>query len=145
MDDGELSTIIAAKEVIKRYVAAIVAGDEWTMRESFAVDATWVMEGDLPISGTWHGRDAIMAGFLAQALRCYEPGSVSIEVSNMIAEGEQVAVEWTTSARSRSGKVYENHLIGVFRVRDGRIFHGREYLDTRYADRVLFGADGAAA
>jgi uncharacterized protein (TIGR02246 family) len=132
------TTLDDSKAVIERYVAAVVDGDEQTMRESFAVDATWVMEGDLPISGTWHGRDAIMAGFLAQALRCYEPGSVSIEVTNMIAEREQVAVEWITRARSSAGDVYENHLIGVFTVRNGKIQSGREYLDTRYAARVLF-------
>jgi uncharacterized protein (TIGR02246 family) len=128
-----------SKAVLERYVAAIVAGDEDTMRKSFAPDATWIMEGELPISGCWHGREEIMEGFLSQALRCYEQGSVSIEVRNLIAEGDQVVMEWTTRARNHAGDPYENHLIGVFTIGGGMIVSGREYLDTGYADRILFG------
>ena len=39
--------------MIERYVAALVASDEPTIRDSFADDATWWLGGDLPISGTW--------------------------------------------------------------------------------------------
>jgi hypothetical protein len=39
------------------------------------------------------GREAILDEFLARALAYYEPGSVSIEATNIVAEGEQVALE----------------------------------------------------
>jgi uncharacterized protein len=66
-----------------------------------------------------------------------EPGSVSLEVTAMVAEGDQVTLEWTSRARTTAGEPYENFCIAIFTVRDGRIAAVREYMDTRYAHRVL--------
>jgi hypothetical protein len=49
----------------------------------FAEDASWQLRGDLLISGSWNGRDAIVDEFLATALSYYEPGSVSLEVTSV--------------------------------------------------------------
>jgi len=128
-----------SKSVLRRYVAAVEAGDEQTIRDLFAADATWTLHaGDLPISGTWAGRDRIMDEFLATAISYYEPGSVSLEITGMIAEGDRVALEWTSRARTAEGRPYENGCIGVFTIRDGRIQHVREYMDTLYASEVAF-------
>jgi uncharacterized protein len=133
------TTTIDNKQVMERYVAALAGGDEQAIRDFFAEDATWWLGGDLPISGTWTGRDAIMADFFGTAMAHYEPGSVSLEVTGMVAEGDQVTLEWTSRARTAGGEPYENFCIGVFTVRDGRIAAVREYMDTRYAHRVAFG------
>ena len=133
-------TMIDSKQVVERYVAAVAAGDEQAIRDSFAEDATWWLAGDLPISGTWTGRDAIMGDFLATAMAFYEPGSVSLEVTGLLAEGDRVTLEWTSRARTAAGDPYENYCIGVFTVRDGRIAAVREYMDTLYASRVAFAA-----
>jgi uncharacterized protein len=130
------------KQIMERYVAALVAGDADAVRDFFADDATWWLVGDLPISGTWNGREAIMADFFGTAMAHYEPGSVSLEVTGMVAEGDQVTLEWTSRARTSTGEPYENFCIGVFTVRDGRIAAVREYMDTAYAHRVAFAAAG---
>lgn len=76
-----------SKSVLHRYVAAIQAGDTDVIRESFAEDASWTLHaGGLPTSGTWTGRDAIIDQFLAQAMSHYEPGTVTLEITGMIAE-----------------------------------------------------------
>ena len=62
-----------------------------------------------------------MGDFLGTAMAYYEPGSVSLEVTGMVAEGDQVTLEWTSRARTAAGEPYENFCIGVFTVRDGRI------------------------
>jgi uncharacterized protein len=63
-----------SKAVVQRYVAALQAGDEGQVRTSFAEEASWtIAAGDLPIAGSWEGRDAILDGFLATALSYYEP------------------------------------------------------------------------
>jgi ketosteroid isomerase-like protein len=54
-------------------------------------------------------------------------------------------VEWTSRARTRRGEPYENFCVGVFTVRDGKIQAVREYMDTAYATRMLFGGGRAAA
>ena len=135
-----MTTATDGKSILARYVAALEAGDERTVRDLFADDATWTLAaGSLPISGTWQGRDAILGEFLATALSHYEPGTVSLEITGMIAEGDRVVLQWTSRARTRDGRPYENDCIGVFTVRDGRIQAVREYMDTLYAHEIAFG------
>ena len=131
-------TTVDAKAVVQRYIDGAQSADIEAVREVFAEDACWRLAGELPISGTWRGRDAIIDSFLALALRYYEPGSVSLEITNVIAEGDQVVVEWTSRARNRAGAPYENFCIGVFTVRDGKIHGVREYMDTLYAHETAF-------
>lgn len=69
----------------------------------------------------------------------YEPGSVEIEVTAMIAERDEVVLQWTSRARTRDDCPYENGCIGIFTVRDGRIAAVREYMDTLYVSDALFG------
>jgi ketosteroid isomerase-like protein len=128
-----------SKILLTRYVDALLSGGD--LREFFAEDATWTLHaGDLPLSGTWRGRDAILDDFLGGALARYEPASIDIEVTAMIAEGAQVALQWTTRARTRDGDPYENGCLGVFTVRDGLITAVREYMDTLYVRDVVYGA-----
>lgn len=134
-----------SKLVLRAYVAAVEAGDLPAIREAFAPDATWTLAaGDLPTSGTWTGRDAIVDDFLGGAMAYYEPGSVSLEITAMIAEGDQVALQWTSRARTRDGNPYENGCIGLFTVRDGRIQAVREYMDTLYASETAFAGVGSS-
>jgi uncharacterized protein (TIGR02246 family) len=124
-----------AKAVIDRYVAALNAGDGRAVADSFAEDAVWKLDGELPISGTWRGRDAILNGFFGTAAGLLEPGSTQVEVTRMLAEGADVVLEWTSRARTRNGNPYENHCIGVFTIAHGKIRAVREYMDTGYAER----------
>jgi uncharacterized protein len=122
------------KATAQRYAAAVRAGDARALEALFAPDATWTLAaGDLPIAGTWRGRGAILNEFLALALTHYQPDSVDIEVTGIIAEGDQVAMQWTSRALTHTGGPYENECIAVFTIREGRIHAVREYMDTLYA------------
>ena len=132
-----------SRTVVERYIAAAESRDEAALRASFAPDATWWLRGELPISGTWRGRDTIIDDFLGTAMSYYDPGSVTIEVTSITAEGDTVVAEWTSRARTTDGAPYENHCIGVFSVRDGEITSVREYMDTLYASQVAFGSGRA--
>jgi len=126
------------KAVLRRYVGALQAGDEGALRSYFAEDATWTLHaGDLPMSGTWRGRDRIMDGFFATAMANYQPGSVTVQVTAMIAEDDQVVLQWTSRARTSGGRPYENGCLGIFTVRDGKIQAVREYMDTLYLSNAL--------
>jgi uncharacterized protein len=135
-----MPTTTDSKAVLERYVAAVQAGDEPVIRDAFAADAVWQLDGELPISGTWRGRETIVDEFLGTAMSYYQPGSVSLEITSLIADGDRVAMQWTSRAHTRSGEPYENHCIGVFTVRGGKIAHVHEYMDTLYASRVAFPA-----
>jgi ketosteroid isomerase-like protein len=135
----DMSQQADSKHVLRQYVAAVEAGDREAIRGMFAPDATWTLDaGQLPMSGTWAGRDTIIDAFLAEAMAHYEPGSVSLEITGMIAEGERVVLQWTSRARTREGRTYENGCIGVFTIREGMIKDVREYMDTLYASEVAF-------
>jgi uncharacterized protein len=136
-----MTQAIGSKAVAQQYVAAAEAGDEQAIRDLFAPDATWTLAGELPISGTWKGRGAIIDEFLATAMSHYEPGSISVEITGMIAEHDQVVLQWTSRARTRDGRPYENGCIGVFTIREGKIQDVREYMDTLYAHDVAFSGD----
>jgi hypothetical protein len=133
-----MHTTLDTRALLEHYVAAVQAGDEDTIGELFADDATWRLDGNLPISGTWEGRDAILGDFLGTAMSYYAPGSVSLEITSIVADGDRGAMEWTSRARTLEGRPYENRCIAVFTVRDGRITRVHEYMDTAYAARTAF-------
>jgi len=127
------------KSVVIGYIEAARDGMSAVIRESFAPDATWEYPGDLPLSGTYRGVDAIVDTFLGGAAELMAPGTqVAIELVNVIADGDQVAAEWTSRATGRNGTPYHNRNVGVFTVRDGKIVSVREYTDTLHVARALF-------
>jgi len=127
------------KTVVTRYVEAAAAGDRPAMRESFAPDVVWTYPGDLPLSGEWKGRDAVLDEFLGAAGDLFAPGTrVAIKLTNVIADGDQVFAEWTSQATGRDGGAYDNKCAAVFTVSGGQIVAVREYTDTDHARRVLF-------
>jgi ketosteroid isomerase-like protein len=128
------------KTVVIRYVEAARDGMSAVIRDSFAEDATWEYPGDLPLSGTYRGIDAIVTEFLGGAAALMAPGVV-LELTNVVAEGDQVVAEWTSRATARNGAAYRNRNAGIFTVRDGKIVSVREYTDTQHVAQVLLPAD----
>jgi hypothetical protein len=129
------------KTVVIRYVEAARDGMSAVIRDSFAEDATWEYPGDLPLSGTYRGIDAIVNEFLGGAAALMAPGAgVVLELTNVIAEGDQVVAEWTSRATARNGGAYRNRNAGIFTVRDGKIVSVREYTDTLHVAQALFPA-----
>jgi uncharacterized protein len=78
-----------------------------------------------------------MDEFLGVAMSHYQPGSVDLEITEMIAQGDQVVLQWTSRARTLDEQPYENGCVAIFTVRDGKIQAVREYMDTLYASRVF--------
>ena len=129
----------STRRVVADYVRALQGGGLDALRKSFAPDATWTLRGGLPVSGTWTGPDGIIDGFLAQLVERLDPDApISQDVHRIIADGEYAVAEWTSHARSRDGRAYENDYAVVFHVVDGQIAAVTEYLDTAYLQQVLF-------
>jgi ketosteroid isomerase-like protein len=133
-------TTASTAAVVVRYIDACREGDTDAIRAAFASDATWTYPGDLPLSGTWRGREAIVGDFLGGVGRLIRQGTLpELELTSVISDGDQVVAEWTSRATARNGAVYHNRNIGVFTVRDGQITSVREYTDTQHVEHVLFG------
>ena len=126
------------KQVVLGFVEALSRGNIDAVNAALADDATWWLPGSLPVSGTHRGKKGIFDGFLAKAAPLFEPGSLSIQVQNTIADGNNVAVEWIARGKTVKGKQYENYYNVVFEVKGNKIQAIREYVDTLYAKEVLF-------
>ncbi|WP_165845541.1 nuclear transport factor 2 family protein [Streptacidiphilus pinicola] len=130
-----------SRAVVRAYVDSAESGYADRLERFFAEDATWTLFGELPVSGVWRGREAILTQFMPKAFARMDTTTLRLQVTDMIAEGERVVLEWTSQADARGGLRYDQHCIGVFTVRDGRIVSVREYLDTEHARHVLFSAN----
>lgn len=126
------------KKVVLEFFQGINQENMEAAADAFAEDATFWVPGSLPFSGTLHGRKAILEKNLIPSAKLSVPGTLKVEVRNIIAEGEYVAVEWITSRKTLNGRDYVNYFHGLFQVRGGKIQSLREYLDTLYAKEVLF-------
>ena len=126
------------KKVVLGFIDALAKGNMDMFNSLLADDATWWLPGSLPVSGTHTGKKGILEGFVMKAAPHFQPGSLSIEVRNSVAEGDFVTVEWIARGKSAKGKTYENFYNVMFEVKGNKIQTVREYVDTLYAKEVLF-------
>jgi len=136
MSTQELTS--ASRTVVQAYMDALMTGDFNALRSFFTAESTWTLAGDLPLSGTWTGPEAILDEFVPRMVSRLVPESMEFEFDGMIAEGDRVLAEWSTRALARSGGRYEQHCLAVFTIREGRIASVREYFDTKHAHDVVF-------
>ncbi|HKE96678.1 MAG TPA: nuclear transport factor 2 family protein [Povalibacter sp.] len=89
----------------------------------------------IPTSGT-HNKDR-MTKIMTAMMERFENG-MDMTVKNVIAEGDQVALEVESYAPLKNGRVYNNQYHIRMRIRDGRIAEVREYLDTQHVFATWF-------
>ena len=53
-------------------------------------------------------------------------------VTSLVADGDEVAMEYVARARTRSGQAYENFYSAHLTLREGKIAVLRTYADTKY-------------
>ncbi|WP_055588473.1 nuclear transport factor 2 family protein [Peterkaempfera griseoplana] len=128
------------RSVVVRYVNAVADGDLDTVNASFAEDATWTYPGNVPLTGVWRGRRAIVEDFLGGAAGLFAPdGTPKVTLTQALADGERVVAEWTSRGVAANGRIYDNTCLGMFTVQDGLITSVREYTDTQHVADTLFG------
>jgi len=135
---SETSTTEQSKDVVLRYMNTLTTGDMDALRAFFTPESTWTLAGDLPVSGTYTGPDAIFDEFVPNMLGRLLPETMGLEFEGVIAEGERVLAEWNTRAETKSGHQYDQHCVAIFTIRDGKIAAVREYFDTLHAHRAVF-------
>jgi ketosteroid isomerase-like protein len=82
------------------------------------------------------GRDRLVAE--SRANFYYRPGSITIEIERLIAENDYVAAQFILRAITRRDESYENYYHFLFRGINGKISQCWEYVDTLYAQKMLF-------
>ena len=125
--------------LVSDFLAAMGRVDIPALSELLADDASWWLGGDLPVSGLYEGKDAVIGGFLASAAALFEPGTLGFDLRFVSDAGDRVVVEYIGKARGvATGKNYHNAYCTIFECREGKIHTVREYLDTAHAGDVLY-------
>lgn len=128
----------ADKALVRGFVDALNRGDGEAIENALTEDATWFLFSTLPTSGLYEGRDAIMRDFFAAGLSLYEPGTLHLEITGIVAGDSHVTLEWRATAKAATGRDYDNLYCLVMEMRDGRIAAVRHYPDTLTASKVLW-------
>lgn len=88
----------------------------------------WV-PGDLPMSGT---HDKATVAQLLQGMTGAFDEPLRIEILDYTAEGDRVAIEARSTAKTKSGKSFANAYHFLFKIRGGKIERLHEYMDTKH-------------
>jgi len=127
----------ANKAVVRGYLDAMSRGDP-ALPELLTDDVSWWVPPSSPLGGLREGKAKVLE-LMASGVSLYDMSvPFQIEIEAMVAEGEWVAVQMVMSARTAKGAPYRNFYHFAFRVRGGRICAVREYVDTLYAQQLLF-------
>ncbi len=124
------------KAVVDEYLKAYSTGNLAKIAHHLHDEVRWWVAGTVPgISGTYDKAQTL--ALLGQVTTVYKQGALQITPLNMISEGALVAVEAESYAELHNGKVYHNFYHFVFEIKDGKIKHIKEYLDTQHVHETF--------
>ena len=77
-------------------------------------------------------------GFLKAFVDKADVDTVEVDVVHLMSSGEQVILERLEHFKDKDGHAFlDLRVVGSFTVRDGKIVHWRDYLDSAYYDKWL--------
>ena len=127
----------ANKALVRRYLRAMTSADP-SLPELLTEDVSWWIPPSSPLGGLREGKAKVLE-LMSSGIGLYDTEvPFEIEVEAIVAEGDWVAAQLVMSARTAKGQPYRNFYHFAFRVRDGKICAVKEYVDTLYAQRMLF-------
>jgi ketosteroid isomerase-like protein len=112
-------------------------GNAEPLISALADDIRWTIIGTTPLSGTFEGKQDVIAKLLVP-LRARLESSVSFTFERFIAEGDHVVMLAKGSATAKTGRPYENVYAIVAKIVDGRIQEMTDYVDTELITSALF-------
>jgi ketosteroid isomerase-like protein len=132
----------ASVAVVRQFFAdlrAALNGEPVNPYRTFSDDVEFVVTGQTPLSGTWHGMRSVMEDFFPRASplmgRADGHGLYQLEY---IAQAGQVAVLARGRGSNAVGAPYNNTYFLWFDVRDGKITRYVEDFDSSLAWRAIF-------
>lgn len=126
-----------SKALVERYFAAMTSGDP-DLPDLLTDDVVWWVPESSPLGGAHEGKAAVLK-LMSGGVDLYDPNTpMQLEIEQMVADEEWVAVQLVLRARTAKGEDYRNHYHFAFRIRGEQICQVKEYLDTLYAQEKLF-------
>lgn len=133
-----MSNTQANKQIVKDWFDLIAKGDAQGAFALFDPEIEYTLQGTTPISGTFRGMKSLIDDFFAP-WRTRIDGDLTLALRELIGEGDRVVALARGSARTVLGRDYDNEYCFVFTVRDGRITHVNEFLDTVLIETAAYG------
>lgn len=141
-------TLAINKAVVTKYLQSVAAFDLEGIRDCLAENVVQhYVAPSFMVDDGQHGAQAIASrdAIIEEIRGCfhdvlYQRGTVTIEIQTIIAEDDHVACRFILDAKTvRANELYRNFYNFFYRCEDGRVAEYWEYLDTKYADRLLWG------
>ena len=121
-------------QTVKDFFAAIGRGDREGLLALVAEDIEWIIPGeDWPLAGTHRGH----AGLTGLLQKVSETVETSTEPREFVAQADRVLVVGFATGRIKAtNRTFEDHWVFAITVRDGKVTHIREYIDTQALARA---------
>jgi uncharacterized protein len=116
--------------IVKDFFAALGRGDRQALLALSAEDIEWIIPGkDWALAGTHRGH----AGLTSLLQMASEATQVSYPTPpEFVAQGDRVLVVGFAEGTVRStNKIFEDHWVFAITIRDRKLTHIREYIDTQ--------------
>jgi ketosteroid isomerase-like protein len=129
------------KAVVKAYFDAVNKGhltDD--LLDHLTDDVTWWIQKASPTAGLYEGKAGVKRLFSIDTP--IFTAALEVKIVRMVSEGDTVVAEAEIKSKNKNGKEYVNQYSFWMDIRDGKICRVREYLDTLYAQQVLFDPAG---
>ena len=121
-------------QTVKDFFAAIGRGDKEALLALVAEDIEWIIPGeDWPLAGTHRGH-AVVADLFQKASEMEISYS---EPPEFVAQGDRVLVVGFARGRIKAtNRTFEDDWVFAITVRDGKVAHIQEYVDTQALARA---------
>jgi hypothetical protein len=126
----------ANRQLVQQAYQSVKAGDVQSLLNSLVEDVRWQLPEmeNVPFAGTWHGREQVGQFF---SIVAQTQDVVEFEPEEFIAQGDKVVVLGRFSQRVKSTvRVSASDWVHVWTVKDGKVTHFREYVDTAAVSRA---------
>lgn len=119
-------------QLVRDFFARMSAGGPEAIRPLLHEEATWTVTAkSIPGSGSHHGHKGILEEFLGPFQGVFKEGPV-IEIRTIISQGDLVACETHGTGTFQDGRPYDNNYCWMIEVKDGKVYHLKEYMDSHY-------------
>jgi ketosteroid isomerase-like protein len=139
MTTGSCSAAEATARQFFADLQRVLRGENVDPYAVMAEDVEFIVTGQTPLSGVWHGMKSIREAFLPQARSRmgHAPGHGLFPI-RFIAEGNDVAVIARGRGSSITGYPYNNSYVFWFTVANGKVVRYIEDFDSSLAWQAIF-------
>ena len=122
-------------QIVKDFLAALGRRDKQGLLALIAEDFEWIVPGeDWPLAGTYRGR-AGLADVLQKANETVETSYP--KPPEFIAQGDRVLVVGVATGKIKAtNRAFKDEWVFDIAVRDGKVTHIKEYIDTQALARA---------